>query len=206
MNLKEAFRYQRFLDNMFDQAIETMYRQSKKVLKTHHCSKVVDGAEDFVEEEESEQLFATDDVIAFSEYLIFTRQHLGNAITKAKATTEIDIDAEVGANRLRQRTHEALKRILSFRPKKTKETGCGYSFNNEGNQAPYRYEIDVEYSDNFDREAAKTKMVNIAAEADRISKEIEMAIVNTNVDYEPMLDVNRSFEDNMELYTENTTV
>ncbi len=55
MNLKEAFRYQNFLDTLLNGAVSSLTHPNHclKVTKTHHCSKANSEAEDFVEEVEA---------------------------------------------------------------------------------------------------------------------------------------------------------
>ncbi len=59
MNLKEAFRYQNFLDTLLNGAVSSLTHPNHclKVTKTHHCSKANSEAEDFVEEVEAGRLF-----------------------------------------------------------------------------------------------------------------------------------------------------
>ena len=68
----------------------------------------------------------------------------------------------------------------------------------EGNQTPYLYEIEVETTEAFDRGRAKSVVREIMLQADKASAEIDSALINTQVEYEPPFNVNDSFDDVME--------
>lgn len=204
MNLKEAFRYQTFLDSLMHQAIMSV--QSREhclvVTKTHLRSKVNAEAEDFTEQVEVDEFFKNDDVISFMEFLIGEKAALTIAIDKAKASIEFDIDAATAQNKFRQMMHNSLKYMIGYAPAKKIERGVGYKFNVEGNQTEYRYDVEVSSEEAYDKNRAKSVMRRVISDADEISTKIDAAKINTIVEYEPPFNVNESFNDVMTAFIE----
>lgn len=201
MNLKESFRYQSFLDAMMRTATLSVGEREHclTATKTHLRKNANPDAEDMTEVVESEAVFyPNDDVIAFMVWLVGEREKLTKAIGNAKASIGFDVDAAVETNKFRQAVNAAIKRMTRYTATKSTERGTDYKFNNEGNQAPYYYDIEVSYKEAYDRDNAKKVMRSMISEADKTSAEIDSAMINTTVDYTPVYDVNESFDDVME--------
>ena len=49
----------------------------------------------------------------------------------------------------------------------------------------------------YDKEGAKQYMRSVITDADKVSADIDSAMINTQVDYAPVFDVNDTFEDAM---------
>ena len=111
------------------------------------------------------------------------------------------LDAAIETNKFRQYTSNAVKGMLKYSPSKKTEQGRDYKFNVEGNQTPYYYEIETSLEENFSRDTAKKVVRDMIAKADKTSADIDSAMINTVVDYEPVFDVNDSFEDVMAEFT-----
>lgn len=199
MNLKESFRYQNFLNKLMLSGSLSIQSSNHgaTVTKRHLKKKANPDAEDVEEKVENGDFYPNDDVIAFMQWLINEREKLTIAIGKAKASIGFDIDAAVETNKFRQVLSSGIKDMLRFTPSKRIEQGCDYKFNVAGDQTPYRYEIEVETQDAFDRDNAKKIMREVISKADTVSSEIDMAMINTTVDYKPPFNVNESFEDIM---------
>lgn len=197
MNLKESFRYQNFLDMLMRAASNSIQTREHclSFTKTHHCNKVNADAEDINEVVEVDDFCPNDTVIKFMQWLISEREALTNAIGAAKASVGFDIDAAVETNKFRQMVNSSIKGMLRYTPTKCIEQGRGYKFNVEGNQMPYYYEIEVSSTEAYNKEIAKSLMRSVISDADKTSAEIDSAMINTIVDYEPKYDVNESFED-----------
>lgn len=199
MNLKESFRYQNFLDMMMRAASASIQQRDHclKVTKTHLRSKANPDASDVTETVEGEVFFANDDVVAFMAWLVKEREKLTTAIGAAKASIGFDIDAAIETNKFRQTVNGSIKNMLRYTPTKRVEQGRDYKFNVEGNQTPYIYEIEVVSEEAYDKTGAKTLMREIISNADEVSAAIDAAMINTKVDYEPVFDVNETFDDVM---------
>lgn len=199
MNLKESFRYQNFLDMMMRAASASIQQRDHclKVTKTHLRSKANPDASDVTETVEGEVFFANDDVVAFMAWLVKEREKLTTAIGAAKASIGFDIDAAIETNKFRQTVNGSIKNMLRYTPTKRVEQGRDYKFNVEGNQTPYIYEVEVVSEEAYDKTGAKTLMREMISKADEVSAAIDAAMINTRVDYEPVFDVNETFDDVM---------
>lgn len=199
MNLKESFRYQNFLDMMMRAASASIQQRDHclKVTKTHLRNKANPDASDVTETVEGEVFFANDDVVAFMAWLVQEREKLTKAIGVAKASIGFDIDAAIETNKFRQTVNGSIKNMLRYTPTKRVEQGRDYKFNVEGNQTPYIYEIEVVSEEAYDKTGAKTLMREMISKADEVSAAIDAAMINTKVEYEPVFDVNETFDDVM---------
>lgn len=205
MNLKEAFRYQKFLDKVFTEGFLNIQKRDHCLVETkkHLCSKVNQEAEDFEEEIKSEEdFFANEDVIRALLALIDEKEKLTVAINNAKKSIELDIDAAVSVNKYRQLLNNSVAIMLGYKPRMRTETAIGHKFNINGDPVDYKYDVEVSFVEAYDREMAKKTMKDVASKADKVSSEIDMAKVNTKVEYTPLFDVNDSFEDVMNTFLE----
>lgn len=91
MNLKEAFRYQNFLDKMMSAAEYSICVRDHALVttKVHNKTKSDPEATDITETVEVEPFFPNDDVIFFMQWLIIEREKLTKAIVDAKAAADI---------------------------------------------------------------------------------------------------------------------
>ena len=202
MNLKESFRYASYLETLVSSASVNLYVRDHALTttKTHHKSAVDPEAKDVTEVVDAGDFVPNDDLIRFAQFVIAEREKLGDAITAAKNNCGFDIDNAIAVNKMRQRVAGDIKRMLSFKASKTKEFGLGYRFNVAGDQTSYRYEVETESKENFDRKASKTVMTAMLEESDVTSAEIDRVLVTTNVDFMPHFSVNDSFDDAVEAY------
>lgn len=200
MNLKESFRYQNFLESMMGFAGESITNRehSLTVTKKHLRSKANSDAEDMEEAVNFGEFYKNDDVISFMFFLVKEKEKLTTAIGLAKATIGFDLDAAVETNKFRQTLMGRAKMMLRYVSAKKMERGTDYKFNAEGNQNQYFYDIEVEYTEAFNREEAKRLVKEIATEADKTSAALDSAMINTQVDYTAPFNVNDSFDDVME--------
>lgn len=199
MNLKESFRYQNFLDSLMRNAGVSIQSREHcfEVVKHHFKNKANPDADDMDETVENGEFYPNDKVIAFMEWLVAEREKLTTAIGNAKMSIGFDLDSAIETNKFRQSVNSAIKGMLRYTPGKRVEQGRDYKFNVEGNQTAYVYDIEVENKDAFDRDSAKKVMRSMITKADEVSSEIDAAMINTKVDYEPRFDVNESFDDVM---------
>ena len=203
MNLKEAFRYQNFLDKMMSEACGSITR-GDHCLKTtyrHLRSKACKDAVDEDIPQEVSEFFCNDEVIGFMGFLIEQRKALSDAIGVAKSSLEFDLDSALEANKFRQRYCSALKNMLSAKARKTTSKGSDYKFDVNGVQSPYYYPLEIISEEAFDREASKVLMRECLLEADKTSAVIDAAMINTSVAFEPVIDVNDTFDDAMVFFT-----
>lgn len=198
MNLKESFRYQNFLETMMRAAAYSIEDKTHclRTTKTHLKSKANPDASNLTEVVECEKPFTpNDNVIAFMVELVEEREKLTTAIEEAKASVDFNVNAAIESNKFRQTLGSAIKGMLDYSASKKIEQGRDYKFNAEGNQTAYYYDVEVVAEEAYNRESAKKIMRDMIATADSVSSEIDAAMINTKVNYEPKYDVNDSFED-----------
>jgi len=205
MNLKEAFRYQTFLDNRFNEAACSVQNRvhAFNLTKKHLRSKANPDAEDKVEEVVTEEFFKNDDVIDFMLEIIKQRGLLGEAIGKAKGGIPFDLDAAISSNKFRQKAAGSIDYMLKMKESSKTSKESDYKFNAEGNQVSYYYDVEYEYTEAFNRANDKSISRNLSKKADEVSADIDAAMINTLVDYKPPFDVNCSFEDVMNEFLSN---
>lgn len=199
MNLKESFRYQKYLDMLMNEAVCTARAKQLNVdvKKVHHYNKVDPNTQDMEEEIERDKEYTGFDILKLTTALIEEKHALTAAINEAKRLIGFDMDAAIERNKYRFNEIQAMQAILRCSTRKVVESGRAYKFNIEGNQVPYIYDIDVYESENYDRAAIKKEIRDVSAAADEASAMIDAAMVNVVVDHTPKFDVNEPFEDIM---------
>lgn len=200
MNLKEAFRYQNFLDRLISETNSVMGSQGNllEVTRLHLRSKANATAEDETEVVDNPELIDPKASLKLALRIIDEREKLTLAIDAAKAGMaggKLDMDATIETNKYRQMVARQIGLMLRSKAGKKVERGTGYTFNAEGNQVSYYYDIEVTTTERFNRAKLKKTMQKLLAEADQVSAQIDEAVVNTQVDYKAPWDVNSSFED-----------
>lgn len=208
MNLKESFRYQKFLDSLMRSAganLQNPYH-SLKTTKVHLRHAVNPEAEDMTEVVEDGEFVPNDTVLAFMAHLIDEREKLSIAIGKAKASVGFDMDAAIETNKFRQSLNGSVRQMLRHVGTKRKTKEVDYKFDINGQQTPYRYDVEITTTENYDKEAAKALMRATIAKADEVSAAVDAAMINTIVEYEPPYDVNESFDDVLEAFAASHVV
>lgn len=206
MNLKESFRYQKFLDTLMANASASIVAVDHclKTVKVHKRNAVNPDADDMTEEVEVPAFIPNDTMILFMSYLVDEREKLSIAIGKAKASIGFDIDAAVETNKFRQSLHSSIRRMMRYAPGKSKSQARGYKFDINGVQQAYIYDVETTTSENYTKDTAKALMRNMITTADDVSARVDAALINTTVEYDPPYDVNESFEDVLETFVSNT--
>lgn len=199
MILKEAFRYQNYLSTLFARATSYLIGDSfiTTTVQKHYRTKSNPDAQD----EEITVLksynvdFTPNELLDFVVKLIDEKQKLSNAITAAKKSASIDIDAAMSMNKTKQEFIQVLRRMASVKPSETEREGVAYKFNNDGDQVPYKYPITEVKSIEFNRDDVKGLITKYKKETDTISTERDRIDIMTEVDYEPIWEVDTPLED-----------
>lgn len=211
MNLKEAFRYQSYLNDMCYAASQQFAKRDRciNVVKTHlkHKANPDDMDEEEIVVSDSVEKYTNEDLLRFMETIINEKERITAEINYTKHTLSVsedfDVDALIEANKIRRRISTSINSALAHSPKERKEKGTGFKFNLEGNQVPYSYEIEIKEESSFDRDNVRHTMKKLNEKADKVSSLIDMALVNGRVDHVPIFDVNDSFEDAVCSFVEN---
>lgn len=202
MNLKEAFRFQNKLNELITKSEDILRNEGNIMTVTNTVlkSKVDKEAENEVTREPYRfSLFDLEGKVTrladFLMYLFEERRKLSFAIEKTKAALDIDIDAETALNVKRQEIMAVFSNMVSIRGSETviPKGGIGYRFNAEGNQTPYKCDIKIVKTINYDRNKVKTYLKKLGRENDETSAKIDYALVSSSVEYISPFDVNDGF-------------
>lgn len=199
MNLKESYRYANYLDTLLNTAYR--YLQNKGFVTTtkqnHLRSKSNSEAVDEVinVQKPYDVDFTPNDVINFIVNVITEKESLAEAIAKAKADTEINIDNAIAMNKKKQGFVSVLNGIANLKSTEKTTTGRAYKFNVAGDQVPYSYEVTETTSIDFNRNDVRNLIKKYLKETDEISAKLDVIEINTVVDHSPLYDVNDVFED-----------
>lgn len=207
MYLKEAFRYQNFLSRMVDRTTMCLGNRNyiTKTTQEHMRKKVNADAEDETIEVSVDRPFecTNNQLVSFLKHLMEEKEKLTAAISAAKRTSAIDIDAELANNRTRQKVAFVLAEMSKVRATENIIRGTAFKFNGEGNQVPYSYDIKQVTTIDFDRNKVRDASRGLIAKADEVSTEVDKVMVELSVDYTPEYSVNDSFEEVVEQFVSN---
>lgn len=199
MILKEAFRYQNYLTSLFVQATSYLSREDFITTTTqkHNRTKVNPDAqdEDIIVPKTFTVDYKPNDLINFVVKLIDEKQKLSNAITDAKKSLDIDIDATMSMNKVKQDFISVLRRMISIKASESDKEGTSYKFNNDGDQVSYRYPVKEVKTIDYDRNSVKGLISKYKKETDKISTERDRIDIMTEVDYTPVWEVDTPLED-----------
>ena len=194
MNLKEAFQAQNKIELLFD-FVSGYLDDEKNLISTtekHFRSKAAEGQQDEKIDIIVDNKFPPDKVIDFLLMLIDEREKLAKAIHNAKASMKFDLDSAVDVNKKRHSAAETLRQLRNFKSSSQleKNGGVGYVFNKEGNQTTYRYDIECVKTIDYDRNRVRELIKKIQKEANKVSNEIDAALISTTVKYKLPFDMN----------------
>lgn len=204
MYLKEAFRYQNYLNELISATTSYLNggQYTTKTVQEHLRKKANPDAENETIDLSAERALAytANQMVDFLQHLIDEKQKLTKAISEAKKGCSIDIDAEVANNRIRQNVAATLSRMGNMKSSERMTKAYAYKFNAEGNQVQYAYEVKEVTTIDFDRNKVKSIGKKLIQSADEASTAIDKAMVELAVDYTPNYSVNDSFEDAIEQF------
>lgn len=206
MYLKEAFRYQNFLETLMMKTGNylTDSRVSMKTMQEHMRKKINPDAEDETIDANVIKVvdFSANELICFMEFICKEREDLTTAISAAKAKAPIDIDTEIANNKTRQRIAATFSAMGNMKSSERKSRGTDFKFNAEGNQVSYYYEIKEVSTIDFDRNKVKNLAKAFITKADEISTLIDKAMVEIEVDFSGAFNVNDTYEDAVNKFLE----
>lgn len=204
MNLKEAFRYQNFLDGALNTVMSYLYDKNNlvEVKQMHHRHDVYAEAQDVEVDVTKKKAFdhPVDNIVEFLVFLTACKEKLTMAISAAKRNGEFDMDAEVSVNALRQRVANTFKHVATVKAEARDAIGQSYRFNVEGNQVAYSYKMEEVTTPVFNKEFVKLLHRTISATADSVSTRADKFIVQTEVDFDPPFSLSYSVEDMLDKF------
>lgn len=155
MILKEAFHYQNYLSDLYDNTLSYLTCASfvTTMKQVHNRAKTNPDAKDetIIVPKPGNPEFTPGQLLDFAVELIAEREKLSGAISEAKKKTEIDIDAAMAMNKAKQGFVSVLRSMAAIRSTETDKEGTGYKFNAEGNQVTYHYPVKEIRTIDYDR-------------------------------------------------------
>ncbi|MCR5834453.1 MAG: formate dehydrogenase [Selenomonadaceae bacterium] len=196
MNLKEAFQAQNSIEKLLS-FLEDYFSNGDNLISTtekHFRSKAAQGQPDEKINIVTEDKFPPDKVIEFLLVLLDEREKLAAAVHDTKAAMNFDLDSAVDVNKKRHCAIEMLRGLRNYKSSSLveKNAGVGYVFNNEGNQTTYRYDIERVKTIDFDRNKVRNIVAKLQEQADKVSAEIDAALISSTVNYEYPFDMHAS--------------
>ena len=200
MILKEAFRFQNKLEDLFKKTIFILDEEENVTVKkkTYLYSKANPAIENHVISDISPCKYRENinQLIDFLDFLIEQREILSYEISEAKKKLSFDMDSEISLNGYRKRLARAMQKMSTIEDHQMidKNGGVGYCFNNEGNQVAFRCDVEEVTTIDFDRNKVRAVAAKYNKKADKASREIDKILICTEIDYTPPFDVNESLE------------
>lgn len=199
MNLKEAFRYQNFLDELLGTAYSYLNNKNFVVstVETHLKSQVNPDAKDEVIEVQKpyDVEFTPNDLIDFVVKVVNEKEKISNIISDAKMRTEIDIDVAIALNKKKQGFARVLQSLSNIKSGEKVKNASDYKFNTDGNQVSYYYKINEVTQIDFNRNDVRGLYKKLLKETDEVSAKLDSILINTELDFNPSWDINDSFEE-----------
>lgn len=199
MNLKEAFRYQNFLDELLGTAYSYLNNKNFVVstVETHLKSQVNPDAKDEVIEVQKpyDVEFTPNELIDFVVKVVNEKEKISNIISDVKMRTEIDIDVAIALNKKKQGFARVLQSLSNIKSGEKVKNASDYKFNTDGNQVSYYYKINEVTQIDFNRNDVRGLYKKLLKETDEVSTKLDSILINTELDFNPSWDINDSFEE-----------
>lgn len=213
MSIKEACRYQNFLESnirsltFYINNVSNAVRIKELHLKSKSNSKVEDEEKDMTIERQFD--CSVVDISYLIKQLIEEKLKLSLAIDDAKKNLKLNwmengvnltLDSAIEyAKKIRDLSNN-LKSLVNLKSQKSNKVDRAYTFNAEGNQTSYIYDVEVETEIDFDRTVAVKLYKSLLDKADTLSSEIEKGMLTDSVNYEPLYSVHDSLNEIVEAY------
>lgn len=197
MNLKTSFKHQNKLAKAISDLSSYLSYSANvsEIVATHKRAKSVSTKEDETITREKTSNFTTDQILEALFFLIEEKNKLTSKINLAKKALDIDVDGMMSMNIVKRDALRPLKVMCNMKEKTTLATGRDYTFNLEGNQIQYVYEIEEVSKPDFDQTKLKDFVKEMEDELERSSDTIEKIFLETEVDYVQIIGNNDSSDE-----------
>lgn len=219
ISIKEAFRYMNFLEKN----ITTLSRyisdtnNAVTIKELHLKSKSNSDTSDEELDITKEKLYPCNvvDITFLVKQLVDQKLNLSLSIEDAKRDLLLDwkedgvkltLDSAVEYAKKNRDLANNLKYLVDIKSSERKATGTDYKFNVEGNQVPYKYNIEVKTEIDFDRNNVNDLYKKLLNKADTLSTQIESAMLSECVDYKAIYDIHDSTAEIVDKYLLNKWV
>lgn len=203
LNLKQSFKHQNKLSELIDSLTSHLSwsENVSNITELHKKEKVIESKSDETITREKNLKYDTDDVVKTLLTLVDEKCKLTHAINCAKVYTDKDIDGIIASNIIIRKALRPLKVMCSLKETTKIKNGKDYSFNVEGNQMPFIYEIEEISKPDFNQSELKKVVKEYESQLEEDSNMIDEIYVSTKVDYTPIISDNDTLEDVIESIT-----
>ena len=208
MNIKDAGRYANFLEKVIEKLDRELYRHENlyNTVEKHLRFKSNAEAQDETIEVKVEREFniSIEDLSYLIINLIDEKIKLALSIEDAKQNIKLDwklgdknltLDSAIEYNKKLREYIGFLKYSVDAKSTETNKTAQGKKFNVEGNQVNYAYDVTIVKTINFDRNVTSNLYKKILTQTDKISTEIDEAMLKDTVNYFPLYSIHDSIDD-----------
>lgn len=187
MTLKECFQYANYLskllgtvdrylyDTKFTMNRKEIHRRAKAVGEDIPDETVIESKEQYCEVTPMQ-------MVDLEQAIIKEIDVLQDVIDEAKSGT--GFDKLVMINSKKRGVLATYENMAKLKPATNTICGTDYKFNAEGNQSPYKYEVEVQTSIDFDRNQIRNLIRKLRKECDDTSAKIDEIQLN-KVDFTP---------------------
>ena len=203
MTLKECFQYARYLDNLKMEICNSYLYDNNflmDVTETHKRSKALHNDEPDIVVNKREDKYPNIDVqtiVSLLNSIIDEYARLQDIITEAKAGT--GFDALVATNTRWRDALSVYQYMLREKPYTKTTIGSDFMINAEGNQTPYKYEIEVNGKIAFDKDTIRNMVKMLHQQVEETSSKIDELQLR-KVDFEPKYSTCDTLDDIVENY------
>ncbi len=212
MNLVEACKLARNIETLKIQVAEIVANMdyATKVTEAHLKSKAGEGLEDetVIREVDKAYEITTEEAIKLLDILMEKKALLSSAIEAAKHNIKIEVnglelayDSAVEYNKsLRDVVIYRMSRLNRIKEGVTKTTAMSHRFNAEGNQIPYRYDVELKTESLVNLQDTKKKEKAYRKLADEVSTKLDEAKLATKIDLDLGIELNDTLDDVIEAF------
>lgn len=207
MILKEAYHYQKFLDNLIYEANKLLLNRGfiTTTTQTHNIKEAsVIGEDKVIVVQKPTSIDAKPKtVIDLLVKLLDEKKKLSDAIVVAKKNTEIDMDSAVAMNKKYHEFISVLNNMLNTKAQERETNGTGYRLNQtSGSQEKFNYVINEVTVIDYPRDDVRNLIKKYTKLADEVSAKLDLLELTTKVKYEPIYDTVDTFENILESVVE----
>lgn len=217
LSIKESFRNMNFLESTINSLsyyvkdTNNAFTVKEKHYKSKSNSEAIDEEIDMTSIRTYPNVSVVD-IAYLIKQLVEEKTKLSLVIEDAKKSISLDwkengrnltLDSAVETAKKSRDLANVLKCLVDLKSSETKKQGTGYKFNAEGNQTTYRYDIDVVKTIDFDRTIINENYKKLLDKADKLSTQIESAMLKEIVDYAPLYDIHDSLSEIVDKYIAN---
>ena len=107
-----------------------------------------------------------------------------NIVIQTKDNKNLSLDSAISNAKQSRNLANVLNSLINIKTDEKKTVAQGFKFNQEGNETPYRYDVVITKTINFDRSIVSDNYKSLLEKADKLSISIEKSMMEEIVEYE----------------------